>query len=239
METPSHSHSHPPFDVPTLEITESDVARLVHTFYGRVRKDPLLSPVFGAHVHNWDEHLTTLTDFWSWLLLKKPGFNGNPMPKHMRLEGITWSHFERWLMLFRQTTAELQLPQLQPIVDAMAGRIAATLWENYQKHNPQSQWKHTVPKNLVSYKVSPIFTHENLPAAFQTTHTTKAGTWGLVRVHSGELVFTVDAATPRTILLKAGDTLLVEPEQPHHVTFVGQGSFEVDFHKAIDGTQSA
>lgn len=38
------------------EITDAMIADLVDTFYGRVRKDPLLAPVFGR-VANWDEHL--------------------------------------------------------------------------------------------------------------------------------------------------------------------------------------
>jgi hemoglobin len=37
-------------------ITDAMIADLVDTFYGRVRQDPLLAPVF-ANVENWDEHL--------------------------------------------------------------------------------------------------------------------------------------------------------------------------------------
>lgn len=225
-------HGHPPtFEKPELAITEANIAHLVHSFYGRVRADPLLSPIFDAQVHDWPEHLHTLTSFWSWLLLKKPGFHGSPIPKHMRLEGLSWAHFERWLALFRQTTSEMQLPPLQSVVDAMAQSIATTLWANYQQHHPASPWVHEVPKDLVSYKVSPVFTQENVPVALQSTHSTKAGTWGVLRVFSGALIFTVDEQPPRTTLLREGDQLLIPPQQPHRVSFVGDGSFVVDFHK--------
>ena len=73
-------------------------------------------------------------------MLKKEGFDGSPMPKHARLPGLGWAHFERWLELFHCTTGELQVPALKDTVDAMARRMASTLWQNYQKHNPASAW---------------------------------------------------------------------------------------------------
>ena len=43
-------------------ITEAMIAELVDTFYGRVREDSLLAPVF-ARVENWDEHLRSCVPF--------------------------------------------------------------------------------------------------------------------------------------------------------------------------------
>lgn len=212
-------------------VTEADLRRLVHTFYARVRQDPLLAPLFESHVDDWDAHLETLVDFWLWLVLKKEGFDGSPMPKHARLPGLGWAHFERWLELFHRTTGELQVPALKNTVDAMARRMASTLWQNYQKHNPASAWLRDMPAGLSSYKLSPVFTPANLPAAFKAAHSIKAGTWGLLRVHSGALVFTLDVQPPRTLLLDAGEQLVVEPQVPHHVTFVAEGAFQIDFHR--------
>jgi len=220
----------PPPDLPAA--TASDIRRLVHTFYARVRKDPLLAPVFESHVADWDEHLETLVDFWSWLVLKKEGFSGNPMPKHARLPSLSWAHFERWLALFHQTTQDLNLPQLKALVDGMSSRIAARLWENYRQHNPGETWLHAMPEGLAKYGQSPVFTDAALPAALKTTHTTKAGTWGLLRMHGGALVFTLDAQPPRTILLNAGEQLVIAPKAPHHVTFVEPGAFQIDFYRA-------
>lgn len=226
-----NTQSFPPFETPEPAITEADVERLVHAFYGRVRLDPLLAPIFDAQVQDWSEHLKTLTAFWSWLLLKKTGFNGAPMPKHMSLEALSWAHFEHWLALFRQTTTDMEHPQLKAAADEMAQRIAAAMWGNYQKRHRANAWIQKVPEDLVSYKVSPVFTHENLPDAFRNEHSTKAGTWGVVRVLSGALVFTIDETPPKTILLKAGELLVVPPQQPHHVTFLDEGAFIVEFHR--------
>lgn len=198
-------------DMPRVDVSEEDVRRLVHAFYGRVRQDALLAPIFLSHVHDWEAHLVTLVDFWCWLVIKKEGYSGNPMPKHMRLEGLTWMHFERWLELFHQTSRETGLPQLQGVVDAMSARIAATLWNNYQKHNPQLQWMREMPEGLESYKRSPNFTPESLPAAFKSTHTLKHGTWGLLRVRSGAIVFTQDTTPSQTVLLRAGEQLVIPP----------------------------
>lgn len=228
------SDSHPEPSTTDAAISVEDIRHLVHTFYGRVREDPLLGPVFDAHVHDWDEHLQTLVDFWSWLVLRQEGFSGAPMPKHARLPDLSWAHFERWLALFRQTTAEQNLPALQALVDGMAERIAARLWEHYQKQAPDSVWLREVPQGLESYKTSPLFTHDKLPAALQSTHTIKAGAWGLLRVHGGSLVFTLDIEPPRTILLEAGDQLVVEPQVPHHVTFVKPGSLQITFYRQGD-----
>lgn len=224
---------------PLPATTPEDVHRLVHTFYARVRQDPLLAPVFDAQVTDWDAHLQTLTAFWSWLVLKQDGFSGSPLPKHARLPALTWAHFERWLALFHQTTDDLGLPALKAVVDGMAGRIAARLWEHYQKENPGDAWLRDMPAELVAYKLSPVFTHDRLPAAFRGTHSTKAGTWALVRMHSGMLVFTLDLDPPRTVLLRAGEQLVVAPEVPHHVTFVEPGAFQIEFHRRPEAAAGA
>jgi hemoglobin len=46
--------------------------------------------------------------FWSSLVLASGRYKGNPMMAHFRLlPRIGAQHFERWLSLWRQTTAEL------------------------------------------------------------------------------------------------------------------------------------
>ena len=65
--------------------TEEEIAALVNGFYGRVREDPLLSPVFAEHVKDWDAHLPKMVDFWSSALRKTARYRGTPMPKHAAL----------------------------------------------------------------------------------------------------------------------------------------------------------
>jgi hemoglobin len=54
-----------PTDLPD-EISEALVAKLVETFYGRIRQDAVLGPIFEARLQGrWDTHLAAMVDFWS------------------------------------------------------------------------------------------------------------------------------------------------------------------------------
>ncbi|MEZ6000303.1 group III truncated hemoglobin [Hyphomonas sp.] len=92
-----------------LGIDEALVSQLVETFYGRVREDDLLGPIFqGALGEDWGPHLAKLKDFWSAVALGTRRYDGRPMPPHLRLsDRINEAHFTRWLGLFRQTVDEL------------------------------------------------------------------------------------------------------------------------------------
>src|SRR3954468_13524805 len=75
--TIKHPHGHefpapppnppPPPDAVTLfeRLGQKEgITRLVKWFYARVRFDPLLEPIFNAHVPKWGEHLDLLIDYW-------------------------------------------------------------------------------------------------------------------------------------------------------------------------------
>jgi hemoglobin len=112
--------------------TEEDVARLVHTFYAKVREDARLAPIFDAHVRDWDHHLGKMVDFWSSALRGTARYRGTPMPKHAALPGLESALFQRWLELFRETTAEIGNEPMRARADELAGRIAESLWFGYQ-----------------------------------------------------------------------------------------------------------
>lgn len=80
-----------------------DVQTLVDKFYGKVNSDDLLGPVF-SHV-DWPRHLPVMYDFWSSLLLGDQIYSGNPLQKHLKLP-IKGQHFDRWLLLFKETVDE-------------------------------------------------------------------------------------------------------------------------------------
>ena len=125
-----------PFQTPDPNLyTEEEIAKLVHTFYAKARKDPSLGPIFEAHVIDWDAHFVQMTNFWSAQLRGTSRFRGAPMPKHIVLPELTAELFERWLQLFRQTTDELGNPSLQQQADAIASFIATRLWQGYQVNN--------------------------------------------------------------------------------------------------------
>src|SRR5690349_3622768 len=84
-------------------LPEPMIRTLVETFYGRVRQDPQLGPIFNREVSDWDEHLAKLTDFWSSVMLMTGRFKGRPMAAHAAVADITPEHFRHWLALFAET----------------------------------------------------------------------------------------------------------------------------------------
>ena len=91
-------------------VDEALIRRQVHTFYGRVRQDPVLGPIFNDAIADWDEHLAKLCDFWSSVLLMTGRFKGSPMAAHARRPDIRDEHFPRWLDLFERTAREVCPP---------------------------------------------------------------------------------------------------------------------------------
>lgn len=111
--------------------SEQEVERLVHAFYDAVRADPVLGPVFEAHVQDWPGHLAHLVDFWSAMLRGTRRFSGAPVQRHNALPGLDEAMFARWLMLFRRTTAGLGNAPMQRLADASAERVAQNLLARY------------------------------------------------------------------------------------------------------------
>lgn len=84
-----------------------EISKMVNTFYGQVREDPRLGPLFDdvAQV-DWPTHLEKLTNFWSRILLNEFGYAGNPMRAHANVHlqsSFDHDHFRRWLTLFHAT----------------------------------------------------------------------------------------------------------------------------------------
>lgn len=88
-------------------VTESEISELVDNFYGKIRIDPLVGPIFDAVIQDWGIHLGKMKTFWSSVMLASSTYKGNPMIAHMSLPRLTREHFDRWLSLWRQTTAEV------------------------------------------------------------------------------------------------------------------------------------
>lgn len=112
----------------SLPITEDDITKLTKVFYATVRKDDLLGPIFNAKIgttdEKWDPHIAHINNFWSNIFLKTGRFKGNPMSKHMGLDGITPAHFTRWLELFAKAGKKTLAPAKQEAFTQTANRIA-------------------------------------------------------------------------------------------------------------------
>ena len=89
-------------------VSEAEISVLIDTFYARVRQDSLIGPVFNDAIHDWPHHLEKLQAFWSSVMLGTGRYKGRPMPAHVQHgDRISRASFDRWLALWRSTTADL------------------------------------------------------------------------------------------------------------------------------------
>lgn len=106
--------------------TEADIRLLVDEFYGAIRQDDLLNPIFTdvAQV-DWAHHLPKMYAFWSQIVLGITGYSGAPFPPHTKLP-VEKEHFDRWVGLFHRTVdAHFSGPAAKRAKDA-ASSIAHT-----------------------------------------------------------------------------------------------------------------
>jgi hemoglobin len=110
-------------------LDDAMLSRLVHGFYDRVRADPMLGPIFAERITDWGPHLARMVDFWSSVALMTGRYHGAPMPKHLLLP-VEAEHFDRWLLLFRQTAQDICPPEGAAWVIARAESIASSIHMN-------------------------------------------------------------------------------------------------------------
>jgi hemoglobin len=110
-------------------VTEATLARLVDPFYGQVRADPVLGPIFDKAIGNegWPAHLAKMYAFWSSVMLTTGRYKGNSMAAHMAVQGIEEPMFKRWLTLFGETADEFFAEGPAAIFRIKAERIAESL----------------------------------------------------------------------------------------------------------------
>lgn len=119
-------------------ISLDDIKKLVDTFYGKVRKDELIGPIFDERIQDrWPQHLEKMYTFWQTILLEERTYFGSPFPPHANLP-IFHNHFKRWMELFTQTIDELFIGHIAEDAKWRAGKMAE-LFESkieYFKGNP-------------------------------------------------------------------------------------------------------
>lgn len=113
---------------PEPQIDEAMIECLVHRFYERIREDAMLGPIFARAIPgDWAPHLAKMVDFWSSVTMKSARYKGQPVPKHVALEGLTAAHFAHWLDLFGKTAREFCPAPAADIFIAKAEMIARSL----------------------------------------------------------------------------------------------------------------
>jgi len=121
----------------------NDVKQLVDTFYGKVREDEILAPIFNERIQNrWPEHLEKMYRFWQTVLLEEHTYYGAPFPPHAKLP-VEHAHFERWMMLFNQTVDELFIGDKADEAK-WRGQKMAQMFEMKIEHFRQNGWKSLV-----------------------------------------------------------------------------------------------
>jgi hemoglobin len=110
-------------------VTEPMIRQLVDVFYAKVKRDPVLGPVFDAIVgDHWDAHLEKITSFWLFVTRLGTGYRTRDfMPAHARHAAIRASLLPQWLHLFRETATEICPPQAAKVLIEIAEGMAASI----------------------------------------------------------------------------------------------------------------
>ena len=111
-----------------LSISEDSLRLLVDEFYTRVRADDMIGPVFNNAVMDWPDHLGKLQAFWSSVMLASGRYKGQPLPAHIKHAGqIDHQSFDRWLIIWGATTADLMDEPSAAALQEKAAKIAESL----------------------------------------------------------------------------------------------------------------
>jgi hemoglobin len=119
-----------------------DIRLLVTSFYEKIRKDPVLGPVFNSIILDWEGHFDLLTDFWESQLLVKRSYLGNPIEVHQEVDTkmnhtITPEHFGHWLNLWFATLDELFEGELVWVAKNRAQKMSTMLYMKIYEHRNQ------------------------------------------------------------------------------------------------------
>lgn len=113
----------------------ADVELLINTFYGAIREEEVLGPIFNHIIKDWDQHLSLLADFWETNLFFVAKYKGNPAKVHQQVdkeEGgtITQDHFFRWITLWTKTIDNLFEGERANIAKQRARKMSTHLYIN-------------------------------------------------------------------------------------------------------------
>ena len=93
-----------------------------------------------------------------------------------------------------------------------------------------------LPADVVKYSQVPkeaFFVKEKIPRGLLKDHTTKAGTWGVIRVNSGKLLYRIEKPEPALEFeLSPGIDGIIEPQRLHRVEPLTEDcEFCVEFYR--------
>ena len=91
-----------------------------------------------------------------------------------------------------------------------------------------------LPDGFESYRRTPEFDQDSVPAGLTREHRTKVGVWGRLHVLHGHLRYLPLAGPFEACVLRAGETGLILPDFPHQVAIEGPVRFYVEFLRQPD-----
>ena len=114
-------------DVRDIE-DRADCERLVRAFYGRALTDPMIGWIFVDVARlDLEAHVPVIASFWETILLGGGSYRGGAFAPHAALHAkvpLRAGHFERWLVLWRDTVDELFAGPRAELAKAHAQRVA-------------------------------------------------------------------------------------------------------------------
>lgn len=87
------------------------IRNLLEPFYADVRQHQVIGPIFLARIHDWDQHLAKITEFWALQAGGTSRYNGGFGAAHIPLQ-LEPQHFRHWLSLW-EFNAYRQLPRTE------------------------------------------------------------------------------------------------------------------------------
>lgn len=88
-----------------------------------------------------------------------------------------------------------------------------------------------LPEGLIKYSESPEFDQDTLPLALQKEHKTKPDVWAKAVINEGTIAYVLENKPENILTLSAGQFVIIEPEEPHHVELIGPVKFHLEFYK--------
>ena len=109
-------------------LTEASIAALLECFYAKIRRDPVLAPIYSEVLgEHWDAHIARMQEFWCSALRVKPGYRRDMLAMHQMIDTLKPSLFPRWLARFREAVGECFAEVPAGVINDRALKIARNL----------------------------------------------------------------------------------------------------------------
>lgn len=88
-----------------------------------------------------------------------------------------------------------------------------------------------LPENLTEFKRTSEFTGDTVPKGLLKNHKTPTGTWAVINILSGSLIYRILEPEVEKIELSKSNPGIIEPDILHEVKLIGDVKFFVAFYK--------